>query len=93
MSEIVQNFGDLTQKPSKFDYSNLNEVLVGGVGVKNPLKPSALENQKYQEEKEKLAYEKAKITTPVKKSMTLIHIGLFVGGLAVGYFAYKKFKK
>ena len=28
-----------------------------------------------------------------KKSMTLTHIGLFVGGLAVGYFVYKKFKK
>lgn len=28
-----------------------------------------------------------------KKSMTLTHIGLFVGGLALGYFAYKKFKK
>jgi F0F1-type ATP synthase assembly protein I len=27
------------------------------------------------------------------KSMTLIHIGLLVGGIVVGYYAFKMFKK
>jgi hypothetical protein len=37
--------------------------------------------------------DKENLPLPAKKSMTIMHIGLFVGGLAVGYFAYKKFKK
>ena len=44
-------------------------------------------------EQAKLNAEKSKTPAQANKNMTLTHIGLFVGGLALGYFAYKKFKK
>lgn len=85
----------------KSKYSGISEFLNDKSTIFpsfNIIKPSVISNDKVislQEEKEKLALEKAKTSAsePVKKSMTLTHIGLFIGGLAVGYFAYKKFKK
>jgi hypothetical protein len=48
---------------------------------------------KQQEDNISLEIAKKQAPAMPKKSMTLTHIGLFVGGLAVGYFVYKKFKK
>ena len=52
-----------------------------------------IEKQNIALEQAKLNAEKSKTPAQANKNMTLTHIGLFVGGLALGYFAYKKFKK
>jgi len=53
----------------------------------------ALEQAKFNSEKAMSDAKKNNTKDMANKSMTLTHIGLFVGGLALGYFAYKKFKK
>lgn len=84
---------------SKFDFSGISELLNGGRSVNQPIDfvkyeqdQFKLEKAKYNAEKSISDAEKNNTKEIAKKNMTLTHIGLFVGGLALGYFAYKKFK-
>ena len=53
-----------------------------------------LVNSKITDLEKKVVAQPIVSSTPAPaKSMTLIHIGLLVGGIVVGYYAFKMFKK
>ena len=53
-----------------------------------------LVNSKITDLEKKVVSQPIVSSTPAPaKSMTLIHIGLLVGGIVVGYYAFKMFKK
>lgn len=104
----VFNIESNTQKPSKFDYSGINEMLKNSIPFIPPFMQPIIKNgsdfnkQKSEIERQQILaleqkkYDAEKAMSDAQKNKTkepIYYILVTAGVMIAGYFAYKKFKK